>query len=83
MLKRSNGRRLQFTQAAKSSKQPKKKQVSHDEIDRLKTKLKLSGKKTALLNQSLRVITNNRKIVAPNYKQHQVEKSKKEEDFFQ
>ena len=78
-LKRKKGKNLKFDLRAKTSKQPS---VSFKAIDNMKTTLKLSGKKTLLFNQGLRAITNNRKIVPPNYKQHLVERTKTESDFF-
>ena len=78
-LKNRKGRTLKFNLAAKSSKQPC---VTFKDIDNMKTKLHLSGKKTLLMNQGLRAITNNRKIIPPNYREYLVGKSETESEYF-
>ena len=77
-LKSRRGRPMKFKMAS-DNQEPS--QVSYLAIDKLKQVLRLSGKKTLKMNQGIRMITKNKKIIPSNYKAHLASLSKKERSF--
>ena len=82
-LKREKGgRRLRVYLHKKKHKKRSLFQISHVNLDKLKVKLKLSKKKARFLAQGMRHVTGSRKAVAPGYKEHLVETSREQEQYF-
>ena len=79
-LKSKRGRPLKLRMSAEK---PERSDVSLQMINQLRQVLRLSGKKALKMNQGIRMITKNKKIIPPNFKEHLANLSKKERSFLE
>ena len=79
-LHRKKGPKMQVDLTPPSKRKQSGRQLKFAEIDRFKSKLKLSGRKTMMFNQGYRVL-NGRKSIASGYKQHVTDRTNEEAQF--